>query len=532
MNCQLLDDFISNFMRCYDCADYTLRCELSLDSKQGFYHELCIFCTSCGWQSSLKTSEEVVDPNHPRSKAKEINLRMTAFIRSLGKGHSALENFSQYVNSPAPMNQKAYRSILLNLHRASKETAEESMKKAAEEIIELKTTAENNDVSRPIVECAVSLDGTWQRRGHASHNGVVTALSVDTGKCLDVETLANACKGCTLWEDKKDKTPEEYNKWKLTHKCRLNHTGSAGSMESIGSVRVFDRSVEKRNLKYSEYLGDGDSSAFKKVIDSKPYGDQTSITKLECVGHVQKRVGSRLRRLKTEYKGTKLEDGKGIGGAGRLTDTKIDTLQNYYGFAIRQNKGNLEGMTAAVKAVLPHVAATADNPSHQMCPNTPDTWCGYRKDPQKYKHTNGLPQAIVDLVSPIFEDLSKKELLSKCLHGKTQNGNECLNKLIWQRCSKEIYVDRITVEEAVYSAVSYFNDGSISILKTLEKLGVKAGYHTETRSNLRDERRLRFAAIKASDKAKQCRKKLRAKRKGFQDKNIAAEGDTYTPGGH
>ncbi|KAK3724260.1 hypothetical protein RRG08_043260 [Elysia crispata] len=89
--------------------------------------------------------------------------------------------------------------------------------------------------------------------------------------------------------------------------------------------------------------------------------------------------------------GTKLEDGKGIGGAGRLTDTKTDTLQNYYGFAIRQNKGNLEGMTAAVKAVLPHVAATADNPSHQMCPNTPDTWCGYRKDPQKYKHTNGLP---------------------------------------------------------------------------------------------------------------------------------------------
>ena len=110
----------------------------------------------------------------------------------------------------------------------------------------------------------MSLDGTWQRRGHASHNGVVTALSVDTGNCLDVETLANACKGCTVWEDKNDKTPEEYNEWKLTHKCRLNHTGSAGSMESQGSVRVFERSVEKRNLKYCEYLGDGDSSAFKK----------------------------------------------------------------------------------------------------------------------------------------------------------------------------------------------------------------------------------------------------------------------------
>ena len=57
---------------------------------------------------------------------------------------------------------------------------------------------EHDDVSRPIVECPVSLDGTWQRRGHASHNGVVTALSVDTGKCLDVETLANACKLAAL----------------------------------------------------------------------------------------------------------------------------------------------------------------------------------------------------------------------------------------------------------------------------------------------------------------------------------------------
>ncbi|GFS06368.1 hypothetical protein ElyMa_002963800 [Elysia marginata] len=173
-------------------------------------------------------------------------------------------------------------------------------------------------------------------------------------------------------------------------------------------------------------------------------------------------------------------------------------------------------MTAAVKAVLPHVAVTADNSSHHMCPNTPDTWCGYNKDLAKYKHSNGLPKAVVDLVSPIFDDLSKEEMLSKCLHGKTQNGNECSNKLIWQRCSKDIYVDKITVEEAVYSAVSYFNDGSISIIRTFERLGIKAGYFTKMRSSVRDEQRLHFASIKASDRAKQARKKLRAKRKGFQ----------------
>ena len=57
--------------------------------------------------------------------------------------------------------------------------------------------------------------------------------------------------------------------------------------------------------------------------------------KLECVGHYQKRIGSRLRKLKKRE--------KGLGGRGRLTDAMIDRLQNYFGVS-RQNVGNLEGM--------------------------------------------------------------------------------------------------------------------------------------------------------------------------------------------
>ena len=54
-------------------------------------------------------------------------------------------------------------------------------------------------------------------------------------------------------------------------------------------------------------------------------------------GHVQKRIGSRLRKLKSSNKGLKLGDGKGLAGKGSLTDAKIDLLQNYYGLAIREN---------------------------------------------------------------------------------------------------------------------------------------------------------------------------------------------------
>lgn len=67
-------------------------------------------------------------------------------------------------------------------------------------------------------------------------------------------------------------------------------------MESAGAIEIFRRSVETRGVLYTKYLGDGDSKGFASVVADKPYGD-VNIKKLECVGHIQKRMGSRLRAL-------------------------------------------------------------------------------------------------------------------------------------------------------------------------------------------------------------------------------------------
>ena len=112
-------------------------------------------------------------------------------------------------------------------------------------------------------------------------------------------------------------------RWKADHKYAANLDGSASSMVSVGASRVFLRCQLQHDLRYVNYLGDGDSSSFNCVNDCKPSGEDCCITKMECIGHVQKRVGSRL-----SYKGELLSDGKGIGGIGRLTKCRIDTLQN------------------------------------------------------------------------------------------------------------------------------------------------------------------------------------------------------------
>ena len=71
-------------------------------------------------------------------------------------------------------------------------------------------------------------------------------------------------------------------------------------------------------------VSDGDSKAFNTVENR--YGDDCKVEKLDCVGHVQKRMGKNLLNLKARTKG-KLADGKPIGGQGRLTESRIKRFQ-------------------------------------------------------------------------------------------------------------------------------------------------------------------------------------------------------------
>ena len=113
-----------------------------------------------------------------------------------------------------------------------------------------------------------------------------------------------------------------------THNCPINHEGSADSMEAAGLLDYFMNSIENRKLHYAHYIGDGDSKAYNEVVKNDPYPGIV-VKKLECVGYMQKCLGSRLRNLKHTIKGP-LVDGETLGGKGCLTDKVINKLQNYF----------------------------------------------------------------------------------------------------------------------------------------------------------------------------------------------------------
>ena len=93
---------------------------------------------------------------------------------------------------------------------------------------------------------------------------------------------------------------EKENTLLADHTCTKNHTGSSPAMEVEGIKRIFNRSVTKRNIRITGYVWDGDTKAYCKVVEEQPYGEEFEIKKYDCVGHVQKCVGSNLRKLKAK----------------------------------------------------------------------------------------------------------------------------------------------------------------------------------------------------------------------------------------
>ncbi|GFX40570.1 uncharacterized protein TNCV_2373541 [Trichonephila clavipes] len=170
------------------------------------------------------------------------------------------------------------------------------------------------------------------------------------------------------------------------HVCHSNFQGSALKMEAVGATRIFQRSIVKRGLKCAHYYGDGDSKGFISVKDT--YG-KDSVTKYECIG--------------------------------KLTDSFIDRLQNYYGIAVRSNVGNLSGLQQNVIAALFHCSSSVEKPMHGQCPIGKDSWCYYqralscgKKPNEKYK---GLSNEVLNTIKPTYLELCTKKncLLNACM---------------------------------------------------------------------------------------------------------------------
>ncbi|GFY14189.1 uncharacterized protein TNCV_3613781 [Trichonephila clavipes] len=190
----------------------------------------------------------------------------------------------------------------------------------------------------------------------------------------------------------------------------------------------------------------------------------TKVEKLECDGHVQKRMGVRLRNILKTSKGIKPSDGKNISGRGRLTLKEVDSIQHYYGLAIRKNLSSVEDMKRAIWAIYFHKLSTEDNPQHALC--------------------------------PLGEDSC--EFLKQFL---------------------------LALKFGVMDAVICFNDGYVSRIKVFEALGIKPEYNTERALLIIDNKRIFEAERIANKVSLEARNKRRSLKRKMDKQNLDEENE-------
>ena len=213
-------------------------------------------------------------PGLSGQKSYELNVRSIMTFRKIGKGLESMKTFSRLRNMTEPINIKAYNAINDHLLEAYLVVADNSICQAATEVKEI-NEKQKESTSFPgegsLTDCTVSLDLPWGKRRHDSQNDAVTAINWVNEKVIDYHVISKKFKVCEVWNRKKGSP--EYDAWKAEHNCSINHKGSAGSVESAGAIKIFQRSINNHKLRCNNSIGDDDSCSFNKVVQSKPYGE-------------------------------------------------------------------------------------------------------------------------------------------------------------------------------------------------------------------------------------------------------------------
>ncbi|XP_048580316.1 uncharacterized protein LOC125563152 [Nematostella vectensis] len=544
-------------------------------SRHGMCSSLFVHCHDCDMKEFLATGEHIGDATAPRTNnAKDINRRIVYASSEMGIGMEGVAKLCELLNMPFTMAINTWYKHQKLLHNVTREVAAEVLeancKEAREAAMQELGSLESESMN---VGIPVSFDGTWSKRGFTANHAVGFVISSTTGKVLDFEVLSKTCHACDI---KKNTLPsDEFEVWVEAHECLGSFDGSSPSMEKECAKRLWGRSLSF-DLMYKYMICDGDSKSYDSIWDqygvcdtcnkfesmsrasteykewlkSEDYvewesshldgsADCNRVVKLDCIGHVQKRMGKALYHFQTSS--NKLEDGKPVKGrSGRLTKNAIEKLKKYYGKAIRDNVNKnantpierdaaIAQMQNAIKASWYHCSKIPDKERHQFCPA--NSWCKYKKGLPCEDKDYHLDPVFIKCLEPIYTRLTDPALLARCLPGYTQNANESLNALVWARCPKHKWHGRERVEMAVGSAAIHFSLGATGKHEIMRRAGIEVGSDTEKESKRRDRERVEKAEKRASDQHRKYRQARSLARKRDEELRLEREGTTYEAGG-
>ena len=510
---------------CPTCKEATLSLKetSSYLGSIGFNSYLEVDCSTCDKLVAKAKASKVIG-----SRKCESNVRAVAAARNCGFGYDKLVRFFAGLDVPQPMHLKTFQRINGEVHDAADLAVEECLARSAKAIREYYVRLDDTLTNDDTIPLVVSYDGTWHKRGHSSHHGIGVIIEVHTGFVLDYHIISTYCQGCANGPKQNDPL---YAAWLLKHtaSCQKNYEGSAPSMEVAAAEILFRRSVQKYNFKYLTMLCDGDAKAVERINAINVYEEK--VTKEDCVNHIAKRMWHGIEVIKKKLKGTP----QSITGLGKVTAKLQKRMMNYYAKALRTNAPDVVAMKEGAYGSLMHMMSTDDNPQHTFCPPGEKSWCHYARETAtgqaRRKHTAPLKRECGEQLFPVYDRLTKPDLLQRCIRMKTQNANECFNGQIWRRCPKVDNASLKTIETAAAMATLEFNMGPQGFGEVITALGMTTGInlaaHMKKAVVVRTARAKRKAAVGAIHR----RKMQKYERAGLLDVNQQREGVLYESGG-
>ena len=142
--------------------------------------------------------------------------------------------------------EETYRKHLTKIHQASMDTKSYSCEYAVKHVRKqiLCDTGIDQDDGRPL-DVAVSYDGSWQKRGFTSKNGIGSVVEIESGLVLDYETKSKYCQQCVCAAYELKKDSPVYKDWYTEHvlnkECDMNWSQSSSAMESGIALELWGR---------------------------------------------------------------------------------------------------------------------------------------------------------------------------------------------------------------------------------------------------------------------------------------------------
>lgn len=238
VNPNCLQSLLESAATCKDCHS-PLQVLEKAGSKQGLGAKWIFRCTNESCSShEFRPSLPISSKN---GKIYEINRASVVGFRAIGKGRSAAEKCLSFLDLSPVYTWDKHTKVI---EEKVKDLTEIDFKQAVTELKQLKrSTGEveecsNEELEEKVVDVGASFDCSWSSRGWSARDGLVAAISEDTGKVLDVVYLTRECSKCKMMEEKRTKgdiSKLDFLAWYIKHEpnCYLNHEGSSQVREII-----------------------------------------------------------------------------------------------------------------------------------------------------------------------------------------------------------------------------------------------------------------------------------------------------------